>query len=102
MNLKPPKDAREVHQTQPFEPLKRIANELYWGNPEGVPAGHISQWRGVVVIGCVLAKKPGAFGELFLKTGGAWTVDDKEPEVSRALAEQLRDAADRLEREAGS
>lgn len=101
MSLRPPKDAKASYQAAPFEPLKRIANELYWGNPEGTPSGHVTPWRGIVIVGCVMAKEPGALSEIFLRTGGAWSVDDKNPDVSRALAEQLRACADKLEREAG-
>lgn len=101
MRLRLPPGAKCSYREQPFEPLKRVANELYWGNPEGTPSGHVSPWRGVVVVGCIMAKGLGVAGEVFLRTGGAWSVDDKNPEVSRALAEQLRACADRLEREAG-
>lgn len=68
----------------------------------GPPATKVTMYRGVVIIGCVLAKKPDVAGELFLRTGGSWTFDDTQPEVARALAKQLRLAADTLEKEAGS
>lgn len=103
MSLKKPKNARGVMGINPFEECKAIAQTMYWGNPEGDPArGTPTKWRGAVVIGCVLAQKPGIDGELFLRTGGSWSIDDKQPEVAYALAAQLRATADALEKEAGS
>lgn len=104
MTLRLPKDARKAPGLNPWEELHKHVNELYWGDRErnGPPAAGVTPYRGVVVIGAVIAVKPGVAGELVLKTGGSWTFDDKQPEVARALAEQLREAADALEREAGS
>lgn len=104
MTLHLPKDARRVAGLDPWEELHKHVNELYWGDRErnGPPAAGVTPYRGVVIIGCVLAQKPDVAGELFLRTGGSWTYDDKQPEVARALAEQLREAADALERKAGS
>lgn len=104
MTLRLPKDAREVPGVDPWVELKKHVNELYWGDRErdGPPAAGVTAYRGVVVIGAVIAKEPGFAGELFLRTGGAWSFDDKQPEVALALAEQLREAADALERDAGS
>ena len=88
----------------PWKELRKHVNELYWGDREceGPPAAKETAYRGIVVIGCVITQAPGIAGALELRTGGAWTWDDKEPEVARALAEQLRAAADALEREASS
>lgn len=104
MSLRLPKNARQAPGFDPWRELKKHVNELYWGDRErdGPPAAKDTAFRGVVVLGCVIGQKPGIAGELVLRTGGAWTFDDKEPEVARALAEQLRDAADALDREAGS
>jgi hypothetical protein len=102
--LKWPEKHRPVAGVDPWVELKKHVNELYWGEREreGPGAGKETMFRGVAVIGCVLRQRNGIAGELFLNTGGAWAFDDKEPEVARALAEQLRAAADELEREAGS
>ncbi len=99
-----PKDARRVSGLDPWKELHKHVNELYWGDRErdGPPAAKATAYRGVVIIGCVIAQNQELGGQLMLKTGGSWTWDDKEPEVARALAEQLRAAADALEREAGS
>jgi len=99
-----PKDARRVSGAQPWVELHKHVNELYWGDRDrdGPPAAKPTAFRGVVVIGCVVVQAPGVAGELALGTGCAWTWDDKNPEVARALAEQLREAADALDREAGS
>ena len=88
----------------PWVECKKHANEMYWGDRDrdGPPAAKETMFRGAVVIGCVIMQKPGVAGQLFLRTGGAWTIDDKEPEVARALAQQLRATADALEKEAGS
>ncbi len=104
MTLKLPDAARRVLGFDPWRELKRHVNELYWGDREldGPPAAKDTAYRGVVIVGCVLQQRPGFAGELFLKTSGAWVWDDKQPEVALALAEQLRIAADRLEKEAGS
>ncbi len=104
MTLRLPKNARQVPGFEPWLELKKHVNELYWGDRErdGPPAAADTAYRGVVVLGCVIGQKPGFAGEIVLRTGGAWTFDDQEPEVARALAEALRDAADSLEREAGS
>jgi len=104
MTLRLPSDARMVPGVDPWNELQKHVNELYWGDRErsGPPAAKATAYRGVVVIGCVLARKPGIAGGLVLSTGGAWTFDDHQPEVARALAEQLREAADALEREASS
>lgn len=104
MTVRPPKDARRVAGAKPWAELQKHVNELYWGDREcsGPPAAKPTAYRGVVVIGCVIAEKPGFAGELFLTTGGSWTFDDQQPEVARALAAQLREAADALDREAGS
>ncbi len=103
MVLRLPKNARELVGVNPFAELGAHVNELYWGDRErtGPPAAGPTPFRGVVVIGCILQKRPGVAGELSLVTGGSWTFDDQQPEVARALAEQLRAAADELEREAG-
>jgi hypothetical protein len=103
-SIRPPKDARRVSGVDPWKELHKHVNELYWGDRErdGPPAAKPTAYRGVVIVGCVIAQNPELGGEFMLKTGGSWTWDDKEPEVARALAEQLRAAADRLEREAGS
>lgn len=102
--LRTPKNARQVPGLNPWLELKKHVNELYWGDRDrdGPPAAADTAYRGVVVIGAVIAQKPGVAGELVLRTGGAWTFDDKQPEVAKALAEQLREAADPLDREAGS
>ncbi len=99
-----PKNARRVTGLNPWLELKKHVNELYWGDRErdGPPPAKDTAYRGVVVLGCIIAQKPGIAGEIVLRTGGAWTFDDQEPEVARALAASLRDAADSLEREAGS
>lgn len=104
MTIRLPKDARQAPGVNPWEELHKHVNELYWGDREqsGPPAAKPTAYRGVVVIGCVIAQRPGFAGELSLETGGSWTFDDKQPEVARALAEQLRAAADALDREAGS
>lgn len=102
MTLKKPKHARGVMGVDPWEECKKISLEMYWGNPNGPPATKPTMFRGAVVVGCVLRQEPGIDGKLFLSTGGSWTIDDQEPEVARALAEQLRATADALEREAGS
>lgn len=103
MTLKKPPKSRGVMGVDPWAKCKAIAQEMYWGNPEGDPAKvKPTIFRGAVVVGCVLAQKPGIDGELFLRTGGSWTIDDQQPEVALALAAQLRETADRLEREAGS
>jgi hypothetical protein len=99
-----PKHPRAVTGVHPWKELRKHVNELYWGDREcdGPPAAKDTMYRGVVVIGAVITQDPGFAGALSLCTGGAWTWDDKEPEVARALAEQLRAAADALEREAAS
>jgi hypothetical protein len=104
MTLHLPKDARRVAGAKPWDELHKHVNELYWGDREcnGPPAVKPTAYRGVVVMGCVIVQKPGIAGDLVLATGGSWTFDDKEPEVARALAAQLREAADALDREAGS
>lgn len=104
MSLHVPKNARGVAGVNPWKELRRHVNELYWGDRErtGPPAAKATIYRGVVVIGAVITGEPGLLGALSLRTGGAWTWDDKEPAVARALAEQLREAADALDREAGS
>lgn len=104
MVIRPPKNMRKVPGLDPWVELRKHVNELYWGDRErdGPPAAKDTCYRGVVVLGCVIMQKPGIAGELVLTTGGAWTFDDKQPEVALALAEQLRAAADKLEREAGS
>ena len=104
MTLRLPKSPRAAPGFDPWRELKRHVNELYWGDRErdGPPAAKDTAFRGVVVLGCVIAQKPGIAGELVLRTGGAWTFDDKQPETAIALAEALRAAADSLEREAGS
>ncbi len=104
MPLHLPKDARRLTGVKPWDELQKHVNELYWGDREcdGPPAAKPTAYRGVVVIGCVITVAPGLAGALELRTGGAWTFDDKEPEVARALAAQLREAADQLERDAGS
>lgn len=104
MTLRLPKNARQAPGADPWGECKKHCNEMYWGDRErdGPPAAKDTAFRGVVVIGCVIAQRPGLAGELVLRTGGAWTVDDTQPEVALALAEQLRETADRLEREAGS
>jgi hypothetical protein len=102
VSLKKPPQARGVMGIDPWAECKKISLEMYWGNREGPPATKLTMFRGCVVVGCVLRQKPGIDGELFLSTGGSWTIDDKQPEVARALAEQLRATADQLEKEAGS
>jgi hypothetical protein len=104
VTLRLPMKARRVAGVDPWKELHKHVNELYWGDRErsGPPAAGVTMYRGVVIVGCVLAQKPEVAGELFLRTGGSWTWDDKQPEVARALAEQLRLAADALEKEAGS
>jgi hypothetical protein len=104
MNIRLPAKARGVMGVDPWLELKKHVNELYWGDRErdGPPAAKLTMFRGVVVIGAVIKQEPGIAGELYLGTGGAWTWDDKQPEIARALAEQLRLAADALEKEAGS
>ena len=99
-----PKNGRQAPGSEPWIECKKHANEMYWGDREcdGPPAVKDTMFRGVVVIGCVLAQKAGIAGELVLQVGGAWAFDDKQPEVARALAAQLRATADKLEREAGS
>ena len=102
--LRLPKDARRVPGLDPWGELKKHVNELYWGDRErdGPPPVKATAYRGVVIIGAVIGQQPGIAGELMLATGAAWTFDDKQPEVAFALAEQLREAADQLEREASS
>jgi hypothetical protein len=104
VTLRMPKDARLAPGFDPWRELKKHVNELYWGDRErdGPPAAKNTAFRGVVVLGAVIAQKDEPGGELVLRTGGAWTFDDQQPEVARALAESLRAAADSLEREAGS
>jgi hypothetical protein len=104
MTIRMPKNGRGRPGFNPWEELHKHVNELYWGDRErsGPPAAKDTAYRGVVIIGCVIAQKNGVAEELVLRTGGSWTWDDKQPEVAIALAEQLREAADRLEREAGS
>jgi hypothetical protein len=104
VTLRLPKDARRVAGAKPWDELHKHVNELYWGDRErsGPPAAGVTPFRGVVVIGCVLAQRTDLAGELVLRTGGVFTFDDQQPEVARALAAQLREAADALEREAGS
>lgn len=104
MTLHPPKGARGVEGVDPWAELGKHANELYWGDRErtGPPAAKPTIYRGVVIIGAVMRQQKGFAGDLFLSTGGTWTYDDTQPEVARALAVQLREAADALEREAGS
>jgi hypothetical protein len=104
MTLRLPKDARKAPDAKPWEELQKHANELYWGDRErsGPPAAAVTPFRGVVLIGCVMAQRNDLAGELVLRTGGVFTFDDKQPEVARALAEQLRETADALDREAGS
>jgi hypothetical protein len=102
MTLKKPPKARGVVGVDPWAECKKLSMTMYWGNPDGPPATKLTMFRGCVVIGCVMAQKPGIDGELCLRTGGSYTIDDKQPEVARALAEQLRETADALEREAGS
>ncbi len=102
MSLKKPPKARGVMGVDPWVECKKISQEMYWGNPDGPPATKLTIFRGAVVVGCVLRQKPGIDGELFLSTGGAWTIDDKQPEVALALAKQLRATADALEKEAAS
>jgi hypothetical protein len=99
-----PKDAKRVTGAQPWREPHKHVNELYWGDREctGPPAAGVTPFRGVVLVGCVLAQRDDLAGELVLRTGGVFTFDDKQPEVARALAEQLRETADALEREAGS
>lgn len=102
--LRLPKNHRGVVGIDPWKELRKHVNELYWGDREreGPPAAKVTMYRGVVVLGAVITKDPGVAGVLSLRTGGAWTWDDKQPEVARALAEQLREAADALEKEAAS
>ena len=104
MTLRMPKNPHGVVGVNPWNELKKHVNELYWGDREcaGPPAAKDTMYRGVVVIGCVITQDAGLAGVLSLRTGGAWTWDDQQPEVARALAEQLREAADALEREAAS
>lgn len=97
-----PKDARRRPDAQPWRECKKAVNKLYYGDEnidEG--PGKTSMFRGVVVVGCVLAApEPG--GDLIASTGGAYTYDPQEPRYALALAGQLRELADALEREAGS
>lgn len=104
MTIHMPKNPRGVVGVHPWKELRRHVNELYWGDRDcdGPPAAADTMYRGVVVIGAVITQAPGIAGVLQLRTGGAWTWDDKQPEVAHALAEQLREAADALDREAGS
>lgn len=104
MNLRLPKDAKRIPGLDPWQELGKHVNELYWGDRErtGPPAAGVTPYRGVVIVGCVMAQKPGIAGELYLRTGGAWTFDDTQPEVAKALAAALRDAADVLDREGGA
>lgn len=103
MTLRLPKDARRAPGVNPWEELHKHVNELYWGDRERTgPPAKPTAYRGVVVIGCVITERNGFAGELALATGGSWTVDDQQPEVALALADQLRATADALEREAGS
>jgi hypothetical protein len=41
-------------------------------------------------------------GEFVVSTGGAYTFDPQEPRYAIALAAQLREMADKLEKEGGS
>lgn len=104
MTLRLPKDARKAPESRPWEECRKHVNELYWGDRErtGPPAAKVTPFRAIAVIGCVLAQENTLAGELVLQTGGAWSFDDSQPEVAKALAEALRDAADALDREAGS
>ncbi len=104
MTLRLPKETRRAPGFDPWKELHKHANELYWGDREqsGPPAAKPTAYRAIAVIGCVIAEKHGFAGELVLSTGGSWTFDDEQPETALALAAQLREAADALEREAGS
>lgn len=103
MNLRLPKNARRAPESKPWQECRKHVNELYWGDREreGPPAAKVTPFRAVAVIGCVMAAK-NLTGELVLQTGGAWSFDDSQPEVAKALAAALRAAADELDREAGS
>lgn len=59
--LKLPKDARRAPGAKPWLELKKHVNELYWGDRErdGPPAAKPTAYRGVVVIGCVIAESRG-------------------------------------------
>lgn len=104
MPLRNPDKAREVPGADPWGECQKHVNEMYWGDRDcyGPPPAKDTMFRGVVVVGAVIGRKGGFAGELVLRTGGAWTFDDKQPEVAQALAEQLREVADALDREAGS
>lgn len=97
----PPNTRRRANQF-PGEELKKACNKLYYGDENiSEPPGKDSMFRGVVVVGAVLAvPEPG--GDPVVTCGGLWTVDPTEPEYCRMLANYLRELADTLEREAGS
>lgn len=97
-----PKDARRRPDSKPWVECKKAVNKLYYGdeNVDDGP-GKDSMFRGVVVVGCVLASpEPG--GELVAVAGGAWVYDPNEPRYASVLAARLRLLADELDREAGS
>jgi hypothetical protein len=97
-----PKDARRRPDAKPWQECKKAVNKLYYGDENiDAPPGKDSMFRGVVVVGCVLAERT-VGGELVASTGGAYTFDPQEPGYALALAAQLRAMADALEREAGS
>src|SRR5688572_5800459 len=68
VTLRVPKDGRMVPGVDPWKELHKHVNELYWGDRDrdGPPAAKVTMFRGVVVIGCVLAKRNEVAGELFL------------------------------------
>lgn len=101
MKYQLPKNAKARPGADPWRECKRVANWLYYGDAEiDDGPGEPTMFRGVVVVGVVLALDKD--GETCARTGGVWTFDPKEPRYALALAEQLRATADRLEREAAS
>lgn len=97
-----PPNAKRRRDMHPWEECKKAAQRLYYGDENiSAPPGKASMFRGVVVVGAVLSvPEPG--GDPIITCGGSWTIDDKEPEYAKALADYLRDMADQLDREAGS
>ena len=97
-----PKNARRRPDAKPWTECKKAVNKLFYGDESiDAPPGKDSMFRGVVVVGCVLAE-PTLGGEMVATAGGAWAYDTQEPRYALVLAARLRLLADELEREAGS
>jgi len=97
-----PKDAKRRRNSRPWDECQKAMNKLYYGDENiNDGPGKESMFRGVVVMGVVLAQpEPG--GELVASAGGTWVFDPREPRYALVLAERLRLLADELEREAAS